>query len=173
MLIYVSTGLLILRLVVGLLFAGHGAQKLFGWFGGKGIAGQTALLEKIDVQPARLWAWISALGEFLGGLGLALGLLTPLAATILVGSMLVVIFKVSWQNGLWNSNRGIEWPLVLATVAFVIGLTGPGPYSLDYSLGLPIPELLTYVIALALMLITVLGVVLPGRTSQEHRHQPE
>jgi putative oxidoreductase len=66
----VDTGLLILRIVVGLLFVGHGAQKVFGWFGGKGLAGHTAVMEKLDMHPARFWAWVSALGEFLGGWGL-------------------------------------------------------------------------------------------------------
>ena len=135
MLIY-SVALLILRLVVGLLFAGHGAQKLFGWFGGHGLTGYIKMIESQDFHPAVLWALISALSEFLGGLALTLGLVTPLAATVLIGTMLVAIFKVHWSNGLWNTKRGFEFPLVLAVVAFVVGLTGPGFYSLDYALGL-------------------------------------
>ncbi len=152
-----DVGLLILRIVVGLLFVGHGAQKLFGWFGGKGMKGHAGLIEKTGMRPARFWAWVSALGAFLGGLGLAAGLLTPLAATALIGSMLVVIFRVSWPKGMWNTNGGIEWPLVLATVAFVVGLTGPGVYSLDQALRLTLPEPLTYVVFLIAMLVVVIG----------------
>jgi putative oxidoreductase len=81
MLMYVDTGVLILRLVIGLIFVGHGAQKLFGWFGGHGLAGHTVMMEKLEAHPAHFWAWVSALGEFLGDLGLALGLLPPLAAS--------------------------------------------------------------------------------------------
>jgi putative oxidoreductase len=166
-----DVGLLILRLVVGLLFVGHGAQKLFGWFGGKGMKGHAGLIAKLGMRPAYLWAWVSALGEFFGGLGLATGLLTPLAATGLIGSMLIVIVKVSWPRGMWNTNGGVEWPLVLATVAFVVGLTGPGIYSLDEVLGLALPEPVTYAVALVAMLIVVLGalVVTPVIGEQEQR----
>ena len=174
MLMNVNIGLLIVRLVVGLVFAGHGAQKLFGWFGGHGLSGHAQLLEKMDVHPARFWAWISALAEFLGGLGLAFGLLTPLAATVLIGTMIIAIVRVHWSDGFWNTNRGFEFPLVLATVAFVIGLTGPGIYSLDYEFGLSLPEPLTYVVALVVMLIFVVGsLLLPPRMAQEPSHQPQ
>jgi uncharacterized membrane protein YphA (DoxX/SURF4 family) len=94
MLMHMEIGVLILRVVVGLLFAGHGAQKLFGWFGGQGLAGHTAFMEKLSLRPARFWALVSALGEFLGGLGFAAGLLTPLAAAALIGAMLVAIARV-------------------------------------------------------------------------------
>ena len=172
MLTYVNIGLLILRLVVGLIFVGHGTQKLFGWFGGRGMEGHTGLVEKLNIHPARFWAWVSALGEFFGGLGLALGLLTPLSATAIIGTMLVVMIKVNWPNGFWNTNRGLEWPLVLITVAFVVGLTGPGFYSLDYVFGLRLPEPLTYVIVLAAMLITVAVTVMPSLSVEQHERRP-
>jgi putative oxidoreductase len=171
MLTYVDTGLLILRLVVGLVFVGHGAQKLFGWFGGPGMKGHIGFMEKLDVHPARFWAWVSALGEFFGGLGLALGLLTPLAATAIIGAMLVAMIRVNWPNGFWNTNRGFEWPLVLATVAFVVGLTGPGFYSLDYAFGLGLPEPLVYIVALLAMLVTVAGAVIPPLLTR--KQEPE
>jgi putative oxidoreductase len=174
LLIYTSIGLLFLRLVVGLLFAGHGAQKLFGWFGGHGLAGYIKLIESQDFHPAAFWAWISALSEFLGGLALASGLFTPLAATVLIGTMLVAIVKVHWPNGFWNTNRGYEFPLVLAVVAFVVGLIGPGLYSLDYALGLALPEPLTYLAALVIMLVVVvIGLWLPGQTAPEQEPQPQ
>jgi putative oxidoreductase len=166
-----DAGLLILRIVVGLLFVGHGSQKLFGWFGGKGMKGHAGLIEKTGMRPTYLWAWVSALGEFLGGWGLAAGLLTPLAATALIGSMLVVIFRVSWPKGMWNTNGGIEWPLVLATVAFVIGLTGPGAYSLDQALRLTLPEPLTYVVVLIAMLVVVIGAMATSAAASQRERR--
>jgi len=159
----VNVGLLILRVVVGLLFAGHGAQKLFGWFGGRGMAGHTGILERLGMSPAPVWAWINALAEFLGGLGLLFGLLTPLAAVALLGSMIVAIAKVHWSKGVWNTNGGFEYPVTLAAVAFVVGLTGPGFYSLDRILGVRLPEPATYVAALlAMLVVVVVGLVMPS-----------
>ena len=167
----VNIGLLILRIVVGLLFAGHGAQKLFGWFGGRGMAGHTGIMERLGMSPVPIWAWISALAEFLGGLGLLFGLLTPLAAVALLGTMIVAIVKVHWPKGVWNTNGGLEFPLTMATVAFVVGLTGPGFYSLDRILGVRLPEPATYVVALVVMLIVVaVGLVVPS--VRRHAHRP-
>jgi putative oxidoreductase len=167
----IDVGLLILRIVVGLLFVGHGTQKLFGWFGGKGLGGYTAVMEKLDIRPARFWAWVSALGEFLGGPGLVFGLLTPLAATALIGTMLVAVFRVHWAKGLWNGNGGFEFPLTLATVAFVVGLAGPGPYSLDQALRLSLPEPMTYVVALAAMLIVILLTLIAVPAMWQHERR--
>ncbi len=165
----VDIGLLILRLVLGLLLAGHGAQKLFGWFGGHGMMGHTAMMGKLGLRPASMWAWVSALAEFLGGLAFALGLLTPLAAAALIGSMLVAIGKVHWPKGLWNMNGGFEFPLLIAAVAFVVGLIGPGIYSVDYALRLGLPEPLTYILVLIVMLIGVAAalIVTPSRLERE------
>ncbi len=85
---------LILRLTVGLLFAAHGAQKLFGWFGGGGMKGHTEMIHSLNIRPAPLWAWLSALAEFGGGLCLALGFFTPVAAAILISNMVMAIAKV-------------------------------------------------------------------------------
>jgi len=165
----VNIGLLILRIVVGLLFTGHGAQKLFGWFGGRGMAGHIGIMERLNMSPAPVWAWINALAEFLGGLGLLFGLLTPLAVVGLLGSMIVAVVKVHWPKGVWNTNGGFEFPLTMATVAFVVGLTGPGFYSLDRILGVRLPEPATYVVALVVMLIVVVvGLVMP---SVRHAHR--
>ncbi len=159
----VNIGLLILRIVVGLLFVGHGAQKLFGWFGGHGMAGQIGMMGKLGMSPAPVWAWINALGEFLGGLGFLFGLLSPLAVVGLLGSMIVAIVKVHWAKGVWNTGGGFEFPLTLAAVAFVVGLTGPGFYSLDRILGTRLPEPATYVAALVVMLVVVaIGLVAPS-----------
>jgi putative oxidoreductase len=127
-------GLLILRVIVGLLFAGHAMQKLAGWFGGHGIAGTGGFFESIGLKPGRLLALLAGLGELFGGLLFVLGLLTPAAAVLIVGTMLVAIFKVHGKNGLWVTQNGYEYNLVLLVIAVAIALTGPGAYSLDASL---------------------------------------
>jgi putative oxidoreductase len=106
----IAVGLLLLHLVLGLIFLGHGSQKLFGLFGGKGLAGTTQMMNSLGLCPARWWALVAALGEFLGGLLLALGLLTRIGAPLIIGVMLVAIGKVHWSKGFWNSQGGIEFP---------------------------------------------------------------
>src|ERR1700680_546978 len=92
-------GLLVLRLVVGLTMAGHGAQKLFGWWGGPGIKGWTQITTRLRIRPAVPFAWLAALAEFGGGLLFALGLLAPLGSLAIIGTMLVAIATVHWPNG--------------------------------------------------------------------------
>ena len=128
-------GLLVLRLVVGLTLAGHGAQKLFGWFGGYGLAGTAGFLEKLGFRPGRRAAFMAGLSEAAGGLLLALGAATPVAAALIVGVMLVAIATVHWSKGFFNGNGGFEFPLVLAIAALAIALTGPGQFSVDAWLG--------------------------------------
>lgn len=154
-----DAGLLILRLVLGLIFMAHGSQKLFGWLGGKGLAGQSALLEKLGVRPAGFLALVSSLGEFFGGLGVAFGLLTPFAAAGILGSMLVAMVKVQAPRGFWNSQGGIEWPLALAAMSLALGLMGPGAYSLDFAFRLRLPQPLTDLVILAGLAVIVLYIV--------------
>ncbi|MDQ8738210.1 DoxX family protein [Paenibacillus sp. LHD-38] len=127
----IALGLLIVRLVVGLLFVGHGAQKLFGWFGGYGPKGTGGWLESIGVKPGVAMAVVAGLMELVGGILFAAGLLTPLAAALIVLTMLVAIVKVHGQNGLWATANGYEYNLVLLAIAIGIALTGAGEYSLD------------------------------------------
>jgi putative oxidoreductase len=124
-------GLLALRLVVGLTFAAHGAQKLFGWFGGYGISGTGGFLEQLGFHPGRRAALMAGLGETGGGLLLALGAATPLAGAIIAGVMLVAIVSVHLEKGFFNTNGGYEYPLVLATAALSVVATGPGAFSVD------------------------------------------
>ena len=128
-------GLLIPRVIIGLLFVGHGSQKLFGWFGGHGLTGTARFFDQIGIRPARLFALIVGLFEVLGGLGLALGFLTPLAAAMLAGVMLGAIAFVHWPKGLWNANGGIEYNLVIIAASALYGLAGAGEYALDAYLG--------------------------------------
>ncbi len=130
-----DTGLLILRLVVGLVLAGHGAQKLFGLFGGYGIAGTGGWLESIGFRPGRPMAVLVGLTELAGGLGLALGLLTPLSAAVVIGTMAVAVWTHS-SNGLWSTNGGYELPLINAVVAAALAFTGAGSFSVDHVLRL-------------------------------------
>jgi putative oxidoreductase len=131
-----SYGLLLLRLVVGLLFAAHGAQKAFGWFGGPGMAGATGFVGSLGFRNPTIWAYQLMLAELLGGLALAVGFLTPLAALALVIDMIVAIALVKWQNGFFAGNGGYEFELVLLAVPVALVATGPGKYSLDRALSL-------------------------------------
>src|SRR5581483_8830593 len=98
----ISLGLLILRIVAGLTVAAHGSQKLFGWFGGAGFSSTMGMMKSMRLEPNWLWALLAGLGEFAGGLLLALGFLTPIGVIGVVGAMLMAILKASWKNGFWN-----------------------------------------------------------------------
>jgi putative oxidoreductase len=131
-----DVGLLILRLVVGLSLAAHGAQKLFGWFGGYGISGTGQFLEQLGFRPGRLHAIQAGLTEVLGGLFLAAGFLTPAAAAAVVAVMLVAAVSVHLKAGFFAHSGGYEYTLVLAAAALALAFTGPGALSLDHALGI-------------------------------------
>jgi putative oxidoreductase len=126
-----ALGLLIIRLVVGILFMGHGAQKLFGWFGGYGPKGTGGWMESIGIKPGVAMAVLAGLMELLGGVFLAAGLFTPVAAVLITLTMLGAIIKVHGKNGVWVTANGYEYPLVLIAIAIGIALIGPGAYSLS------------------------------------------
>jgi putative oxidoreductase len=130
-----ETGLLLLRVVLGGILAVHGAQKLFGWFGGHGISGTAGWLEAMRMRPARAHAVMSGLAEFGGGALLALGLLTPLGASAIAGVMIVAIATVHWKNGFFNSNGGYEFNLLIIAAALALAITGPGTISIDHLAG--------------------------------------
>jgi putative oxidoreductase len=136
----VALGLLILRLVVGLIVAGHGAQKLFGWWGGPGMTGWTNAMVRMRIRPAVPWAWMSALAELGGGLLVAAGLLNPLGSFALAGSMLVAMILVHWPKGFWVGKGGYEYNLMILGAAAAVAIAGPGTYSLDSALGIHLPE---------------------------------
>lgn len=132
-----SVGLLILRLVVGLGLAAHGAQKLLGWFGGYGIAGTAQFFEQqLGFRPGRLYAAQAGLAEMFGGLFLAAGFLTPAAAAAVVAVMLVAAVTVHLKAGYFAHTGGYEYTLVLAAAALALAFTGPGAISLDHALGI-------------------------------------
>ncbi|HEX8205632.1 MAG TPA: DoxX family protein [Solirubrobacteraceae bacterium] len=124
-----------LRLVVGLFFAGHGAQKLFGAFGGHGLAGTAGFFDQIGMKPGRRNAIAAGAAEFAGGLLLVLGLATPLAAAMIIGVMVVAIATVHANKGPWVTDGGWEYNLVLIAVAFALAGASPGEISLDDAFG--------------------------------------
>ncbi len=139
----IAWALLILRVTTGGLLIGHGSQKLFGWFGGPGLNNSIGLMQKLGFKPASFWALLGGVGEFGGGLLLALGFLGPLGAIGVFGAMLMAIVKFHWSKGLWGSKGGFEYPLVLLILSFVLGLAGSGHYALDtlFHIALPIAPL--------------------------------
>jgi len=154
----IDLALLILQLGVGLTFAAHGAQKVFGWWGGPGLAGWEGAMRHMGFAPARLFALASALVELGGGLLFAAGFLTPLLAAALVALTVVIIGQVHWANGFFNTKSGIEFPLVLGIGAAAVGLAGPGAISADAALGLSTPPAIRgalLVTGLAIGLVTL------------------
>lgn len=166
-----SFGLLILRVVVGLTVAGHGAQKLFGWFGGSGLTGTRGMVTRLRFQPVELWTWALIFGEFGGGLLLALGLLSPLGSFAILGPMVVAIWVVHVPKGFWNTKGGLEFPLQIAAAAVALSITGPGAYSLDSLLRLALPEPATW-IALAIGVIVAVAAGLGSRALSSKQAAP-
>lgn len=120
-----------LRVVAGIIFAAHGAQKLFAWFGGYGLEGTGQWMESIGLAPGYLMALLAGSAEFFGGLLLILGLLTRPAALALAGTMVVAILSVHIQNGLFMSNNGYEFGLALLAMSIALVFQGGGRFALD------------------------------------------
>ncbi|WP_030985103.1 DoxX family protein [Streptomyces sp. NRRL WC-3744] len=133
-----NTGLLILRLTVGLLVAGHGVQKVTYWLGGNGLAGGVEEFRRDGFRGGVLTALAAGGSQIGSGLLLALGALTPLAAMAAMGVMTVAV-TVKWRNGFWVQHDGYEFPLVLVAAAAVLAATGPGAWSLDAALSIVWP----------------------------------
>jgi putative oxidoreductase len=129
-----SYGLLLLRVVVGGTMFSHGAQKLFGWFGGHGLRGTAGFFGSLGWRAPLAMAFLAGLAET-GGLALAAGFLTPLAALGITVVLLNAIFVVHLKNGFFNGDGGIEFPLALASVAVALATTGPGRFSIDRVIG--------------------------------------
>lgn len=128
-------GILILRLALGLTMAGHGAQKLFGWFGGGGIEETGKFFQSLGLRPGKVNALVAGLSEAIGGVLIAAGLLTPLGAAAIIGVMVAAIAFVHLRHGFFAQSGGVEYPLMLAVTAAAIGYVDPGTYSLDHLIG--------------------------------------
>jgi len=132
----VSIGLLLVRLVVGLVMAAHGTQKLFGWFGGYGLNKTGEFFVHLGYRPGRTFAALASAGEIGSGLLVALGFLGPVGPAIMISVMIVAMITVHWEHGLFAMTNGIEVPLLYMSAAIGVALTGYGRYSLDAWLGI-------------------------------------
>lgn len=155
--------LLVLRIVVGLFFAGHGAQKLFGAFGGSGPARTGQFFESLGLRPGRRHATVAGTAELAGGALLVLGLLTPFASAALIGVMAVAIITVHGPKGPWVSDGGYEFNAVMIAVAFALAGAGPGNWSLDNLIDWDITGTASALVALAAGVLGGLGALLSGR----------
>jgi putative oxidoreductase len=161
----IDISILILQLAVGLTFAAHGAQKLFGWWGGPGLEGWEGAMRHMGFRPARLFALTSALIELGGGLFLAVGLATPFVAALLVAQAVVIIGQVHWANGFFNAKSGIEFPLLLGVGAAAVGLAGPGAASVDAALGLAVDPTLRVLLVAGSIGAGLIALSVPRLTS--------
>jgi putative oxidoreductase len=168
----VEIALLGLRLVVGLGFAAHGAQKLFGAFGGHGIDGTAAFFDGIGLRPGKVHARAAGTAEFAGGLLIALGLLTPFAAAALIGVMTAAVITTHLPNGFFSTQNGYEYNLVLVAAVFALAGVGAGDWSLDSALDLDIAGTAWALAALAAGLLGGLGAVFSGRLVHEREARP-
>lgn len=150
-----DAGLVVARLVFGLLMAAHGTQKLFGWFGGYGLTGTGGYFAQLGFRPGKLFAAVASAAEIGGGLLLALGFLGPIGPAVILSVMVVAAATVHWPHGVFAQNNGIEVPLLYGVAAVALALTGPGALSLDAALGLT--TLWTPGVTVALLAAGVLG----------------
>src|SRR5215475_7519010 len=146
-------GLLVLRLAVGLTMAAHGGQKLFGWFGGYGIAGTGAYFEVLGFRPGKVHATLAGLAEFGGGLLVALGLLTPVGSALLIMVMVAAIGSVHLPKGFWVTDGGFEYNLMIFASSAALAFAGPGAYSLDAVEGTGFAGWIPGIVAIALGLL--------------------
>ena len=162
----------IVRLAQGSLMAGHGAQKLFGSFGGPGLEGTSGFMEMLGMRPGRPWAYLAGLSEFGGGVLTALGLLNPLGPLGIIGAMSMATRKAHWGKPIWVTEGGAELPLLNIAVSTALMIREPDRYSLDRVLGIRLPRWVG-VVGLVGIILTVLYSELEADESPEQEEAQE
>ncbi len=168
-----NIGVLIVRIVVGCLMAGHGAQKLFGWFGGHGLKGTASWMESMNMRPGKTWALMAGVSEFGGGLLTALGFLNPLGSLGTIGAMGMATAKAHWGKPIWETSGGAELPAIYAAVALGVGIAGPGDISLDKAFGIRLPRRLIFIPGLLLAAGTIAAALKMSAQPHDQVKQPD
>jgi putative oxidoreductase len=152
-------GLLALRLTMGGLLAGHGSQKLFGWFSGPGLKGTAGWLESMGLKPGTPWATVASASEFGGGTLTALGLLHPLGPIGTMGGMVMATAKAHWGKPIWVTQGGAELPVTNLAIALALTLSDPGRFSLDQVLGIRVPRMLVVTATIVEAVLVIIGIM--------------
>lgn len=152
--------LLLLRVVTGGLLVGHGAQKLFGSFGGSGLKGTAGWMESMGLRPGTFWAGTGGGGEFVGGLLTVLGLGGPLGSILASSAMKMATFKVHSGKPIWAEAGGAELPVVNIAVSTALMVMGPGKYSLDRLFGIKVPRWITVIVTIVSSVILMAGLLM-------------
>lgn len=160
-----SIGLLLARVVVGPLMAAHGAQKLFGWFGGYGLNKTGEFFIHLGFSRGRAFAAAASVTEIASGVLVALGFLGPVGPALMISVMIVAAITVHWEHGLFAATNGIEVPLLYASAALALALIGPGAYSLDAWFG--IASLWTAPVTAVVLALGIVGAF--GNLALRHR----
>lgn len=162
-----DAGLLILRLVVGGLMAGHGSQKLFGWFEGPGLKGTRGMVESMGFKPGAPWAVAASASEFGGGVLTTTGFLHPLGPLGTIGAMLIAALKVHGGKPIWATKGGAELPVINIATALALSMTGPGRLSLDNLFGIRLPRALVAAVAVIEAALIVMGLIRSAPPTEE------
>ena len=166
-----NLALLLIRATLGLFMAGHGAQKLFGSFGGPGIEGTAGFMESLGLKPGKQWAILGGASEFGGGILTLLGLLSPLGSLGVIGSMAMATTKVHWNAPIWVTEGGAEFPVTNSAIAAALMMTGPGAISLDRTFGIRVPRFISFLGLVSVALVVAYAWGQEGGSQQED--QPE
>jgi len=153
-----DSGLLVLRLITGSLLAGHGSQKLFGWFSGPGLQGTAGWLESLGLKPGSMWAKVAASSEFGGGLLTSLGFLHPLGSLTALAPMIMATATAHRGKPIWVTAGGAELPVTNMAAALALILTGPGRFSLDRLFGIRLPRTLVIGAAIVEATMIIIGI---------------
>lgn len=158
-----NSGFLLVRLLLGGSLAAHGAQKLFGWFGGHGLSGTGGFMESLGFRPGKFFALASGLCEAGGGILVILGFLGPVGPGLIVVSMVVAMGAVHWKNGFFVTGNGVEMPFAWATCALAVAFAGPGRYSLDAAFGIILSTAWVVRIILVISVVLALAILMLRR----------